>query len=59
MCEIGTNTHLTHVRVWPLNPSVTGGWGLYYSHLGACSRDYKLSGGGEDPESLNVIEASA
>jgi hypothetical protein len=35
------------------------GWDLYYSHLGACSRDYKLSGRGEERKSLNVTEGSA
>jgi hypothetical protein len=36
-----------------------GGWGLYYSHRGACSRDYKHNGRGEVPKSLELIEASA
>jgi hypothetical protein len=27
-------------------------------HLSACSREYKLSGRGIDPESLGLIEAS-
>jgi hypothetical protein len=35
-----------------------GGWGLYYSHWGACSRDYKHGGKGEVPKSLELIEAS-
>jgi hypothetical protein len=34
-----------------------GGWGLYYSHQDARSRDYKHSGRGEVPKSLELIEA--
>jgi hypothetical protein len=36
-----------------------GGGDLYYSHLSACSRVYKLSGRGKDPKSLRMIEANA
>jgi hypothetical protein len=39
--------------------SSRGGWGLYYSHWDACSRDYKYDGRGEVPKSLELIEASA
>jgi hypothetical protein len=38
--------------------SSKGGWSLYYSHLSTYSRGYKLSGRGEGPKSLNMIEAS-
>jgi hypothetical protein len=36
-----------------------GEWDLYYLHLSACSREYKLTGRGKDPKSLGLIEASA
>jgi hypothetical protein len=35
------------------------GCDLYYSHLSACSKDYKHSGRGEVSKSLELIEASA
>jgi hypothetical protein len=33
-------------------------WCLYYSHWGACSRDYKHNGRGGVPKSLELIESS-
>jgi hypothetical protein len=35
------------------------GWDLYYLHLSACSREYKTSGRGKDPKSVELIETSA
>jgi hypothetical protein len=39
--------------------SSRGGWSLYYSYRGVYSMDYKHSGRGEVPKSLELIEASA
>jgi hypothetical protein len=39
--------------------SSKGGWSLYYSHQGACSRDYKPSEIGEVHKSLEQIDVSA
>jgi hypothetical protein len=49
------------ILVWAReNPtSNRGRWDLYYLHLSACSREYKLIGRGKDPKSLRLIEASA
>jgi hypothetical protein len=49
------------IVVWAREGSTCnrGGWYLYYLHLSACSREYKLSGRGKDPKSLGLIEASA
>jgi hypothetical protein len=38
---------------------VEGGRDLYYLHISAWSREYKLSGIEKDPKSLGLIEASA
>jgi hypothetical protein len=32
------------------------GWDLYYLHLSACSREYKLVGRGKDPKSLGWLK---
>jgi hypothetical protein len=47
------------VRVMQSPTSSRGGWDLYYSHLSACSRDYKHNGRGKVLKSLELIEASA
>jgi hypothetical protein len=35
------------------------GWDLYYLHVSACSREYKLVGRGKGSQILGLIEASA
>ena len=39
--------------------SSRGGRYLYFIHLSAYSREYKLVGRGKDPKSLRLVEASA